>query len=151
LVGLAAAFALAPARRRLATAALPPALAAGLAVWLVSRSRPLTRWDEPASAVHDGRLMVAAALAPAVPAALLAAGRTRGLLIASVAAAVLAVAVAPSAPARALVAVGAHGGAYTPGAPPPGTSPSARLFSTAGNSRREYWRVALVDFRHHPL
>ena len=149
VLGLAAALALAPERRRLARTLLPLAAVCALAVWLLSRSHPLTRWDDPAGAAHDGHRMAIAALALAAAAALTVLPRTRGALAAALVAGALAIAVAPSSPV-ARVAAG-PGAPVVPGAPGEGTTPGDLLFSASSNSRTEYWRVAAIDAVHHPL
>ena len=82
-LGLAAALALTPARQRVAQALVPLATVGALAIWLVSRSDAVTQWDDPLAAVHDGRLLAAAAIALAVSAASISAGRTRRTMIAA--------------------------------------------------------------------
>jgi len=149
-VGLVALVALTPFRRRVLEACVPLALIGALAIWLTSRSSPVTDWSDPAAAAHDGHLLALAVVALACAVAASSAHRTRRTTLAALAAAAVAVVVAPSSPSRIVLAAGAAG-PVPPGAPAPGTTPSERLFSTTSNSRREYWRVALVDFAHHPV
>jgi hypothetical protein len=148
VAGLAAALALPPRRRALVRALVPLAAVAALGIWLLSRSRTLTRWDDPAAAAHDGHLMAVAGLALCVAAALTALRPTRATAVAAVAACAVAVAVAPASVARLAAGPGVP---LVPGAPAPGATPAGTLFSTTSNSRTEYWRVALHDARHHPV
>ena len=150
-VGLAAAVALTPARRQIVRPLVLLATVGALAIWLVSRSRPVTEWNDPLAAVHDGHLLAAATVALAVSAAAISAGRSRRMMLAALVAAALAVVVAPSSPSPVTLAAAAPSGPIAPGAPEPGTTPTGRLFSTTSNSRREYWRVAMIDFRDHPI
>jgi O-antigen ligase len=140
---------LVPRPKEVGRACLPPAAFALLAVWLVSRSNPVTRWEDPAAAVADGHRLAVVTLALAVASGLLALDRSRLTLAGAVVATVVALLVAPSSFAS--VAVVAGGAVPVPGAPAPGETPSSRLFSTASNSRTEYWRVAAIDFLHHPV
>ena len=150
--GLAAAVALTPRRLQLARALAPLLVVGAVVIWLASRSRPVTLWDDPLAAAHDGHLLVAASVLLAVAVALVAARPTRATIGVAAAVAVLAIAVAPSSPARVVLALGAQGGPIAvPGAPLPGTTPGDRLFSATSNSRTEYWRVAAADFRRHPV
>jgi hypothetical protein len=145
-VGLVAATAVAPRRRHLAKAAGVLLAVGALAIWLASRSIPLTRWTDPPAAAHDGHRLALAALLLAATAALTTGPRTRRVMVAVLVTAILAVAVAPSGFRNATLAIAAG----VPGGAPPGTTPGERLFSTTTNSRTAYWRVALSDFAHHP-
>ena len=109
----------------------------------------MTQWDDPLAAAHDGHLLAAAAVALAVSVAAISAERTRRTMIAALVTVTLAVVVAPSSSGP--VRPAAEGGPAAPGAPTPGTTPGGRLFSTTSSSRGEYWRVALIDFRDHPV
>ena len=148
-VGLVAATALAPRRRQLARAAGALLAVGALAIWLASRSIPLTRWTDPPAAAHDGHRLALAALLLAATAALMTGPRTRRVMLAALATAVLAVAVAPSGSRGVALAAGpSPSGAGVPGGAPPGTP--SELFSTTTNSRTEYWRVA-ARFRASPV
>src|SRR5262249_53189872 len=120
-----------------------------LAIWLASRSAPLTRWADPLAAAHDGHRLALAPVVLAATAALLAAPPARGLPPRPRApgrgALLLAAGPPPRLPPRAPAAGGPGGGAAR------GVTPNERLFSTTTNSRRQYWRVALRDFAHHPV
>jgi hypothetical protein len=150
-VGLLAAAALAPHRRQLARVAGALLAVGALAIWLASRSIPLTRWTDPLAAAHDGHRLAVAALLLAATAALTTGPRTRWVMLAALATAILAVVVAPSGFRSAALAAGPSPSSGVPGGAPPGTTPTERLFSTTTNSRTEYWRVALIDFGHHPV
>jgi O-antigen ligase len=149
-VGILALLTLAPARRRVVEALLPLVVIGALAIWLTSRSSPVTDWTDPPAAAHDGHLLAVAAVALACSAAAACMRRTRWTTAAALVAAALAIVVAPSTSSRLVLAAGA-GGPLPPGAPAPGTTTGERLVSTTSNSRREYWRVAFVDFGHHPV
>jgi O-antigen ligase/polysaccharide polymerase Wzy-like membrane protein len=143
VVGVVATVGLAPRRAALLRVLAPLAGSAALAIWLASRSKPLTRWTDPLAAAHDGhRLAIAAALLTATAA--LTTLRARPLAAAAVVTGLLAVLVAPAGPTGAFAA-GPGGGA------PPGATPNERLFSTTTNSRTAYWRVAVGDFARHPV
>ena len=141
-VGLAAGFGFVARRKHAAAAFAPLAAVAALAIWLASRSRPLTLWSDPLAATHDGHRLAFAAFALAVAAASVAARRTPRTAVVALVAALAAIAIAPSSPTRLALA---------PGSPPPGTTPAGRFFSTTTNSRTEYWRVAVDDFLRHPI
>ena len=149
-VGLVAALALTPWRRRVLLALIPLAAVGALAVWLASRSQPLMRWGDPRAAAPDGHRLLVASILLAIAAAAISARPARALLGLALAVGVLAVVVAPSG-SRPIVATPASTAPVAPGSPAPGTTPGDRLFSSTSNSRTEYWRVAAAAFIHHPV
>ena len=149
-VGLVAALVLVPERRLVLRAWAPLAVVGALAVWLASRSRSLTLWQDPLGSAHDGHLLIVAAVALSVAAAAISVGPARRMIVVAVSAA--AVAVSDRAVELPLVLTGPIiDSPVVPGSPPAGTTPKDRLFSSTSNSRTEYWRVAVVDFVHHPV
>ena len=147
-VGVVAALVLTPFRLRVARPFVLVAAVGALAIWLVSRSHPVTDWADPLAAADDGHLLAVATVALALAAAAISARLTRRTVVAALAAVALAVVVAPSSTSP---TAPTESGPTAPGAPAPGTTPGGRLFSTTSSSRREYWRVALIDFRNHPV
>lgn len=148
-VGVAAALVLFPERRPVVRSWALLGVVGALAVWLASRSRPLTLWQDPLASAHDGHLLIVASVALSVAAAAISVGQTRRMIVIAVSAAALAVAVAPST--AVVLTTPARESSVAPGSPPAGTTPKDRLFSSTSNSRTEYWRVAMVDFAHHPV
>jgi O-antigen ligase len=150
VAGLAAASGLSPRRRELAGSLLPVAAVAALAIWLASRSDPISRFPDPGSAAHDGHRMIFTLVFLGAAAACVSVRRTRIAVIAALAALLVAVVLAPSTPVGIALAASASI-RDVPGAPPPGETPGGRLFSTTSNSRTAYWRVAAGDFARHPI
>jgi O-antigen ligase len=158
--GLVALFAIEHDRVELLVRAIALAVAPAVAVFLASRTSPLT--SDPrsvADATQDGRrlavaiavLAVAAAFVPWAAERLRLGGARRPILLA---AALLVVAAA----AVALVRVGGPGGAarrayhaFNAPAPLVGQDSSRRLFSLSGSNRSEYWRVAWREWTDHPV
>jgi len=156
--GLVALFAIERDRVELLARAIALALAPAIAVFLASRTSPLT--SDPrsvAAATHDGRwlavaiavLAVAAAFVPWAAERLRLDRARRALLPAS---ALLLVAAAVVV----LVRVGGPQGAvrrayhaFNAPAPLVGQDSSRRLFSLSGSNRSEYWRVAWREWTDH--
>lgn len=167
-VGIAAAVAIAPARRCVLAVLIPTAAEVALAVWLSSRSKALTRWTDPAAAAHAGHLVAAelAALTLVATVAALTAPRVQRLLVRpAVQASVALACVIGVAALLAVVLASGHGGAISTAASPharPANStvvppdpqspdPQSHIFATGSDYRTEYWRVALEDFVRNPL
>ena len=144
LTGLAVLAAFAPRRRRVAAAIAPLAAVDALAIWLTSRSAPLTGWADPAAAVHDGHRMLIVTLALAAAAAALARPLSRSGVIAALAVAGACVALAPSPGG----ATASRAGASAAGA---AEETTGRVFDTGTSLRLDYWRVAAMDALRHPL
>jgi O-antigen ligase len=158
--GLVALFAIERDRLELLARTIALAVFPAIAVFLASRTSPLT--SDPrsvAAATHDGRRLVVAIVILAVAAAFaplaaerLRLGRARRPLLLA-AALLLAVAAVV-----ALVRVGGPQGAvrrayhaFNAPAPLVGQDSSRRLFSLSGSNRSEYWRVAWREWTDHPL
>src|SRR4051794_36086552 len=136
-----------------------------LAIWLASRSVPLSTGLATQAQARDGHRLAAAVVGlsilgalivprarsaarridvPARVARIAAAAAAIGMLVIAGAAAFHASAIYHSFAAGSSGRVVSVGGYST-------YDPRARLFSIQGNQRAEYWRVALVEFRAHPL
>jgi O-antigen ligase len=158
--GLVALVAIERDRLEMLLRALALGVAPAVAVFLASRTAPLTADPQSvAAAAHDGRrlavaiaaLAVAAAFVPQVAARARVGTRGRrrllpvAVLLVVVAAAVALVRVGgPEAAARRTY----H--AFNAPAPLVGQDASGRLFSLSGSNRSEYWRVAWREWRDHP-
>jgi hypothetical protein len=164
-VGVAALVALSPRRAEAAATILCLVPVPALAIWLASRSVPLSLGFVTPEDVRDGHRLAAAVVGfAAAEAALLVPARRLAARIAvprrvARAAAVVATAALLVALVAALVradslyrsfATGKRGPVATSG----GFStydPRARLFTIQGNQREAYWAVALGELRAHPL
>ena len=163
-LGLVAALALDPQRLSLVTSALALAVAPAAAVWLCSRSDPLSRVGFPLeAAAQDGHrvaagILVLSAVSAAIP---LAASRvSRRIRVgrrARVAYGVALTALALTAVAAVLVRAGGPAALVNRGfaafnAPPPVIEGDLRrrLTSFSGNARPDYWRVAWTEYERHP-
>jgi len=157
--GLVALFAIERDRLELLARTIALAVLPAIAVFLASRTSPLTADPRSvADATHDGHrlavalavLAVAAAFVP-LAAERLRLGRARRPLLLGAALLLVAVAVV------ALVRVGGPQGAvrrayhaFNAPAPLVGQDSSRRLFSLSGSNRSEYWRVAWREWTDHP-
>jgi O-antigen ligase len=158
--GLVALFAIERDRLELLARTIALAVLPGIAVFLASRTSPLTADPRSvADATHDGHrlavaiavLAVAAAFVP-LAAERLRLGRARRPLLLGAALLLVAAAVV------ALVRVGGPQGAvrrayhaFNAPAPLVGQDSSRRLFSLSGSNRSEYWRVAWREWTDHPV
>ena len=152
-------------RLQLATASLVGSVPAALAVWLASRSEPLTRQRSTlAAAADDGRSLLAAIgilmLVAAAAALSVALFEQRAripqpvrigyavALVAACAAAIIAVFARFGGPVTL-----AHKAYRSFTAPPISTSGNLnrRLLSLSSNGRTAEWRVAWHDFKNHPV
>jgi tetratricopeptide (TPR) repeat protein len=154
-----------PARARLVALGLALVPVPALAVWLCTRSDPLTQAGASVdAAAHDGRRIGLALVALTVLQAGIALAssrleprvrlgrRERRFL--GVAAAVAAAALLAAFFARVgtpLAAVDRAADAFTAPLPQTGGDLERRLFSASGNGRSDYWRVALGQAADHPV
>jgi hypothetical protein len=163
--GLAVVVALDPSRLRAAARVAALAVLPALGVWIASRPGALTHEGaRVAAARHDGhRVAVDLALLAALSgaAALLLPRFERRLTLGPTARRALAVglaAIAAGAVAAALAGAGGPAGlvgrgydAFAAPLRPSSGDLNRRLVSLSGNGRREYWRVALDEYRDHPV
>jgi hypothetical protein len=171
-VGLVVSVSVTPRKLRSITAVLALAVPSGLAVLVASRETPLTHIGASLSATaHAGHRVALVLVGLAAASAAIAAsfgwaartihvGRRVRLAYAS-----LLVAVAVAASSSVMIAVGSPISltkrAYDSFTSPPpawvppeqraGTNLDQRLFSFSGSGRALLWRVALDDYRNHPL
>jgi O-antigen ligase len=158
--GVVALFAIERDRVELLARTIALAVAPAVAVFLASRTTPLTADPRSvAAATHDGRRLAVAIAVLAVAAAFVPwaaerrrLGSARGPLLAVVALLLVGVA------AVAIVRVGGPEGAvrrayhaFNAPAPLVGQDSSRRLFSLSGSNRSEYWRVAWREWTDHPV
>jgi O-Antigen ligase len=161
LAGLALVLVLDPRRLQLATMLLIVAPWPALAVWLASRSEPLTEVGHPlAAASADGHALVAVAVGLALMACASTAfgvGAARRVRISLRTALIGNVALLASLAAALALVVVALGGpseiARSFAAPPRAIDGDLdeRLFDLSGNGRVDGWRVALDRAGEHPL
>jgi hypothetical protein len=164
-VGVAALVALSPRRAEAAAAILCLAPIPALAIWLASRSVPLSLGFVTPEDVRDGHRLAAAVVGFAaaeaallVPARRLAARIAVPRRVARVAAVVATAALLVALGAAAVRADSLYRSFATGKRGPVATSggfstydPRARLFTIQGNQREAYWAVALGELRAHPL
>ena len=163
-LGLAAALALDRRRLELVTNALVLAVLPALAIWLCSRSDPLSRIGFPLeAAARDGRrlapvIVLLAAASAAVPfgVSVLARRITVGRRFRVAYGAVLLL-LAVVAVGAVLIRAGGPVALVTRGyaafnAPPPVVEGDLkrRLFSLSGNARADFWRVAWAQYESQP-
>jgi hypothetical protein len=154
-----------PARARMAAVGLSLAPLPVLAVWLASRSDPLTEAGaELAAAERDGRRLALVLLALTALQAAVATVSTRlgprvrvgrrERLVLAVAVAIASVAAASALVARVgtpIAALDRARDAFVAPLPQTGGDLSRRLFSVSGNGRSDYWDVALGLAADHPV
>ncbi|MGH3077666.1 MAG: O-antigen ligase family protein, partial [Gaiellaceae bacterium] len=161
LAGLVVALALDPRRLQLTVIFLVVAPWSTLAVWLASRSGPLTETGHTLStAAADGRALAATAAGLALFAAgsvALAAGLAPRISVSARVSTAGNVALAAGLAAALVLTLAALGGpsriARSFAAPPveSGENLNDRLFDLSGNGRVDGWRVALEGAREHPV
>jgi hypothetical protein len=163
--GLAGAIAVNPRRFELAVATLLLAVPTTAAVWLASRSPALTRQQVSVQAAAADGHRFAAQLAAIVGVTALAAFALRAAPLPSLSRGgrrAVGVGMAGLAVAALLAALVHFGGpvdatrsawrSFTAASPPRNTTNlNKRLFSLSANGRTDQWRVALHEYRAHPV